>query len=190
MDRDQETAAGTATPGSDASPDVSGGTVLYEETLLPMIENVHRIDRKGLRAGLAWLAALPILLLVIRRLTDSSKVAFLIIWIIGMFIISAALIFIAYTDRQLMRFLDAVKTRVPAASDTHLEDIGLKADLEQLPIAPERLRGLLARRHARDAGQSEGEAADLRKLEEWLHALEQRRGKGERDAQHTQDHTH
>ena len=113
------------------TPGVSRSTILFEETLLPTVENIHRIDRKGLRVGLSWLAVLPVLLLIIRRLTDSSKVAFLIIWIIGMFIISAALIFVAYTDHELKRFLDAVKERVPAASDVELERLVSLPELER-----------------------------------------------------------
>ena len=54
------------------TPGVSRSTILFEETLLPTVENIHRIDRKGLRVGLSWLAVLPVLLLIIRRLTDSS----------------------------------------------------------------------------------------------------------------------
>lgn len=184
-------AVGEAEARRAVTPGVSRSTILFEETLLPTVENVHRIERKGLRVGLAWLAVLPVLLLIVRRLTDSSKAAFLIIWIIGMFIISAALIFVAYTDHELMRFLDAVKERVPAASDVELERLVSLPELE-LPVAPERLRSLIARRREREAAREENpeEAADLRRIEEWLLRLERRRGKGESDAQYPQDHTH
>lgn len=193
--RSQETVSRDTTPAEPSravSPQISRSTILFEETLLPTVENVHRIDRKGLRVGLAWLAILPVLLLVVRRLTDSSKVAFLIIWIIGMFIISAALIFIAYTDHELMRFLRAVKERVPAAEDVELDSLVHKPELE-LPVSPERLRGILLRRRGHSAAEASGqrdeqEAADLRRVEEWLLRLEQRKEKREHDAQHTQDH--
>ncbi|MBQ9249369.1 MAG: hypothetical protein IJ179_03265 [Oscillospiraceae bacterium] len=174
---------------------------LFHQSLLPTVEHVHRMDQRGLRVGVIWLLVLPVLLLVIRRLTDSSKVAFLIIWIIGMFIIAAALIFVAYADHELKRFLEDAKQYVPEASETELDKLlpspaeavrGMDAD--SLPVAPEVLRGMLARRRERrEAGMSAEavtpeEAARLRLIEDWLQRLEQRRGKETENAEHKADH--
>ena len=163
-----------------------------------MVEHVHHIDQTSLRVGVIWLLILPILLLVIRRLTGSSKVAFLIIWIVGMFIISAALILVAYADHELKRFLEDVKQYVPAATDTELDELLQKLesdgalDLDGLGSTREILRGALERRRERrESGLPESEEETLRRLriETWLQRLEQRRGKEESDAEYSQDHT-
>ena len=159
------------------------------------------MDQRGLRVGVVWLLVLPILLLVIRRLTDSNKVAFLIIWIIGMFIIAAALIFVAYADHELKRFLEDAKQYVPEASETELDKLlpgpaeavrGLDAD--SLPAAPEVLHGMPARhRDRREAGTAADtvtpeDAARLRLIEDRQQRLEQRRGKETENAEHKADH--
>ena len=82
---------------------------------------------------------------------DSSKLTFLIIWVIGMFIISAALIFVAYADHQLKRFLGEVKQYVPrtdAELDALLDKIsrdGINSlsayELARLRRAREEMRG-------------------------------------------------
>ena len=184
-----------------ASQRKAAENTLFHQSLLPTVEHVHRMDQRGLRVGVIWLLVLPVLLLVIRRLTDSSKVAFLIIWIIGMFIIAAALIFVAYADHELKRFLEDAKQYVPEASETELgkllpspAEAVRSLDADSLPVAPEVLRGMLARhRERREAGMSAEavtpeEADRLRLIEDWLQRLEQRRGKETENAEHKADH--
>lgn len=175
--------------------DAGGRGELFEKSLLPMVENVHRLDQTSLRVGVLWLVLLPVLLLVIRKLTGSSKLTFLIIWVVGMFIISAALILIGYADHQLKRFLEDVKRYEPAAADTTLDSLlGAEgSDPYALPVAPEALLGLLRRireRHAAEDAEGAGEdEAQLLAVEQWLLRLEQRRGKEGAHAEHPTDHT-
>ncbi len=174
---------------------------LFHQSLLPAVEHVHRMDQRGLRVGVVWLLVLPILLLVIRRLTDSNKVAFLIIWIIGMFIIAAALIFVAYADHELKRFLEDAKQYVPEASETELDKLlpgraeAVRVrDADSRPAAPEVLHGMPARlRDRREAGTAADtvtpeDAARLRLIEDRQRRLEQRRGKETENAEHKADH--
>lgn len=173
------------------------GEQLFRESLLPMVEHVHRIDQTSLRVGVIWLLILPALLIVIRRLTGSSKVAFLIIWIVGMFIISAALILIAYADHELKRFLEGAKQYAPTASDAELDELLSEleseagSNLERLAEIRAILRDALERRRAgrAESAESAEETARVRRIEEWLQRLEQRRGKEESDAEHSQDHS-
>lgn len=174
------------------------GAQLFRQSLLPTVEHVHRIDQTSLRVGVIWLLILPVLLLVIRRMTGSSKVAFLIIWIVGMFIISAALILIAYADHELKRFLEEARQYAPQASDAELDellqklDAGDILDLEGLSAAREVLRGAAERRRERRASglpESSEETLRERRIENWLQQLEQRRGKEESDAEHSHDHS-
>ena len=141
-----ETRGNARAGGRGAALEGARSRLLFEESLLPMVERMHHITQHGLRAGVIWLLLLPVLLAVIRRLTDSSKVAFLIIWIIGMFIISAALIFVAYADHQLKRFLGEVKQYVPQ-TDAELD--ALLPELGSLSEAPELLRAAIERRRER-----------------------------------------
>ena len=39
----------------------------------PMVENVHRLDQTSLRVGVSWLLLLPVLLLIIQRLTYLTR---------------------------------------------------------------------------------------------------------------------
>ena len=152
-----ETRSRSRASGRGAAPEGTHSRLLFEESLLPMVERMHRITQHGLRAGVIWLLLLPVLLAVIRRLTDSSKIAFLIIWIIGMFIISAVLIFVAYADHQLKRFLGEAKQYVPQ-TDGELD--ALLPELGSLYEAPERLRAAIERRRERpeSGGREAGDA--------------------------------
>ncbi len=172
---------------------------LFEKTLLPMVENVHRLDQASLRVGVTWLFLLPVLLLIIRRLTESSKITFLIIWVVGTFIISAALILIGYSDHELRRFLEEVKRYEPAAEGTTLDNV-LSRDSNAIPISPDVLLGTMRRIRRRlsekesseEDGKYESAAEDdaqLLAVEQWLQRLAQRRGKEAEHAEHSADHS-
>ena len=175
---------------------------LFNKTLLPMVENVHRLDQASLRVGVTWLLLLPVLLLIIRRLTGSSKVTFLIIWVVGMFIISAALILIGYADHELKRFLEDVKRYEPSAADTTLDSLLSydRAEADTMPFSPDDLLGTMQRirkrlaggehpeKHRKDEMSGEDEAR-LLIIEQWLQRLEQHRGKEAEHAEHTANHS-
>ena len=172
---------------------------LFEKSLLPMVENVHRLDQTSLRVGVTWLLLLSVLLLIIRRLTGSSKITFLIIWVVGTFIISAALILIGYADHELRRFLEEVKRYEPAAAGTTLDNV-LSRESYALPISPDVLLGTMRRIRIRlseeEPANADGkdESADddnarLLAVEQWLQRLAQRRGKEAGHAEHPTDHS-
>ena len=175
---------------------------LFEKTLLPMVENVHRLDQTSLRVGVSWLLLLPVLLLIIQRLTGSSKITFLIIWVVGTFIISAALILIGYAEHQLRRFLEEVKRYEPAAAGTTLDNILSldRSDAYALPFPPDTLLGMMQRIRKRlseetlpeEDGKEEsadGDDAQLLAVEQWLQRLAQRRGKEADHAEHPADYS-
>ena len=173
---------------------------LFNKTLLPMVENVHRLDQASLRVGVTWLLLLPVLLLIIRRLTGSSKVTFLIIWVVGMFIISSALILIGYADHELKRFLEEVKRYEPAAAGTTLGNVLNRgsSDAYALPLAPDILLGTVRRirsrlSESRSSGQessdnkADEDSAQLLVVEQWLRRLAQSRGKEAEHAEYPSD---
>ena len=109
---------------------------------LPYIENAHKRNQRSLKAGVWMLVLLPVVLVIIRALTDASKIAFLILWIVGMFGIATALIFTAYADHDLKKTLDELKSIVPPEQDVQIGNLlpvdaegeGWLIDPEELPI--------------------------------------------------------
>ena len=73
-------------------PQTPGNTRIFYEKLLPLARRSHEMNQRRMHTGVIWLFVLPVLLYIIRNLTDSSKIAFLILWIVGMFLIAAFLV--------------------------------------------------------------------------------------------------
>lgn len=83
----------------------------YEELysqLFDTAKEMHEHNKKRLRGGVTAYFVLPVVLAVIRYITDSDKTFFLIIWVFLMFIISAYLIVIEYIDYQIISKLNDV----------------------------------------------------------------------------------
>lgn len=86
----------------------------YEELYNRLLERgklMHINNKKRIRIGLVLLALLPAILIIIRRLTDSDRVVFLIIWVLCMFAVSVYLIGIEYIDDSLQKTLEDVTQR-------------------------------------------------------------------------------
>ena len=64
---------------------------------------MHERNKKRLKASGIVLVLLPVVLGLIRWLTDSDKIVFLVIWVICMFAISAYLVSIEYYDNTIHR---------------------------------------------------------------------------------------
>ncbi len=79
---------------------------LYQTTL-----NFHKGNKTRLRRGLIAYFVLPIVLVIIRYITDSDKTFFLILWVFGMFVISAILIGIEYMDDKILKTLNEFTDR-------------------------------------------------------------------------------
>ena len=83
---------------------------LYDQ-LLSFVQELHSSNKKRIRGGLWCMLVLPVVLLLARRLTDSNRVAFLLIWIFCMFVLVGYLIWIAYID-------DSIQKKVREALET------------------------------------------------------------------------
>ena len=83
---------------------------LYER-LLDRGTALHSSNRKRIRIGLIFLAVFSVAMILIRWLTDSDRVVFLVIWVIGMFAISIYLIGIEYIDNSVQKTLEEVTER-------------------------------------------------------------------------------
>lgn len=122
---------------------------LYAE-LLDRGEHLHESNKRRIRRGIILLIILPFVLEFMRRITDSDKIVFLIIWILIMFVVSAYLISVEYLDYSLESTLRDV-------TDT-------EAEFDELlphPDLHERIRSRIAeRRAARLMGEEEQAATE------------------------------
>ncbi len=84
--------------------------ILYTQLLERGME-LHLNNRKRIKAGLILLLLLPFILGIIRKLTESDKIVFLIIWVFCMFVICIYLITIEYIDDTLKKTLEEVTER-------------------------------------------------------------------------------
>ncbi|MBR5430507.1 MAG: hypothetical protein IK116_08300 [Firmicutes bacterium] len=126
---------------------------------LPYLEKAHHTNEHKIRLALRLIFLLPLLLLAVQLVTGSSRIAFLIIWIFGMFALAVFLILTAYSDSQLKQALNEMQTYVPGARE-ELGDLlpavpeELEARLSDLTAAAERLRRQTARtREKEDADE-------------------------------------
>lgn len=82
--------------------------IRYEELYNRLLERgmaLHAGNKKRIRIGLIMLGVFTVLIVLIRLITDSDRVVFMIIWVIGMFIISIYLISIEYIDSSVQKTL-------------------------------------------------------------------------------------
>ena len=77
---------------------------LHEE-LLGKAGRLHERNKKRIKIGSIMLLILPFALELVRRLTDSDKVVFLLIWIFCMFALCAYLIGVEYLDDLIRKNL-------------------------------------------------------------------------------------
>ena len=66
---------------------------------------LHEKNKKRVKVSGIVLILLPVVLGLIRWLTDSDKIVFLIVWVLCMFAVSAYLVSVEYLDHVLQRKL-------------------------------------------------------------------------------------
>jgi hypothetical protein len=74
-------------------------------------EALHRSNQKRIRVGLIFLAVFTVAMIFIRWMTDSDRVVFMVIWVVGMFAASIYLISVEYIDDSLRKTLEEVTER-------------------------------------------------------------------------------
>ena len=88
--------------------------IRYEELYNRLLERgvaLHENNKKRIRIGLAFLGVFTVLMILIRLITDSDRVVFMILWVVGMFIISIYLISVEYIDDSIRKTLEEVSDR-------------------------------------------------------------------------------
>ena len=88
--------------------------IRYEELYDKLLERgvaLHESNKKRIRNGLIFLAVFTVLMILIRMITDSDRVVFMLLWVIGMFVASIYLISVEYIDDSIRKTLEDVSDR-------------------------------------------------------------------------------
>ena len=116
--------------------------------LIAYKEELHESNKKRIKSSGILLVLLPVILGLIRWITDSDKFVFLIIWVFCMFLLAAYLVGIEYLDHTVQKKLNEI-----TGSDEEAE--ALLDNLEIIPsAAKERIRSRFA--SGSETGKEEG----------------------------------
>ena len=88
--------------------------IRYEELYNKLLERgitLHENNKKRIRIGLIFLIVFTVLMILIRLITDSDRVVFMILWVVGMFVASIYLISVEYIDDSIRKTLEDVSER-------------------------------------------------------------------------------
>ena len=86
-------------------------------------QQVHERKKKRIKASGIVLVLLPVVLGLIRWMTDSDKIFFLVIWILCMFAISAYLVSIEYFYHAIHRIASDAEENAEEAAEAAAEDV-------------------------------------------------------------------
>ena len=71
---------------------------------------LHERNQKRIKAGLWCIAIIPMIFLILLLHMESSKVVYLLLWVISLFLISAYLVTVATIDDQMQKKLKTART--------------------------------------------------------------------------------
>lgn len=89
---------------------------------------MHERNRKRIKYGIITLFLLPIVLGLIRWLTDSDKLLFLLIWVLCLFLLACYLIGVEYLDHSVQKKMEEMTDVTDGGED--LDDF-LEIDHEE-----------------------------------------------------------
>ena len=88
--------------------------IRYEDLYNQLLERgnlLHSSNKKRIKTGLIFLGVFTVIMIVVRWLTNSDRVVFMLFWIFGMFAIAIYLIGIEYIDDSIQKTLEEVTDR-------------------------------------------------------------------------------
>ena len=100
-------------------------TRLIEKNLITTYKGEK--NQKKIRWGIRCVILIPLVFLMLTFSMDSSKVVFLVLWIVSLFTISAYLIYVEYMDYTLQMHLAELGIKEDATIDDLLPDKSLIA---------------------------------------------------------------
>lgn len=109
-------------------------------------KEAHRKNQKRIAVGLKLIIIIPLIFLALLFFTGSSKVIFLILWIVSLFILAAYLITVEYMDYNLMERMAKLR-----GQDEDMENY----DLIGNDAIENRIRDVLGKIDGTEAGHEE-----------------------------------
>ena len=109
-------------------------------------KEAHRKNQKRIAVGLKLIIIIPLIFLALLFFTGSSKVIFLILWIVSLFILAAYLITVEYMDYNLMESMAKLR-----GQDEDMENY----DLIGNDAIENRIRDVLDKIDGTEAGHEE-----------------------------------
>ena len=83
-------------------------------------EKLHAKNQKRIKNGIICIFVIPLIFLIVLFAADSSKVVYLLLWVISMFIIAAYLISVAYIDYTMQEKLEKLEL-LPVCQDSEAD---------------------------------------------------------------------
>lgn len=81
---------------------------IYEKMVLYQ-QNLHEQNQRRIKVGLRCIYIIPAIFLILLFLTNSSKIIFLVLWIVSLFLIAIYLIYVEYADYKIQEQMHAIE---------------------------------------------------------------------------------
>ena len=107
----------------------------YEESYRRIMEyqnQEHLRNQKKIRWGIRCVILIPLIFLMLMFSMDSSKVVFLVLWIVSLFTISGYLIYVEYMDYTLQERLTELGIKEDGKIDTLLPNSTIDSRLAEM----------------------------------------------------------
>jgi hypothetical protein len=99
-------------------------------------QELHAKNRKRIKIGIRCIYIVPAFFLLLLFLTNSSKIIFLVLWIVSLFLIAAYLIYVEYADYKIQEQLHAIEGEEGRAPESLID---LSTVEERVAVAMERM---------------------------------------------------
>ena len=83
---------------------------MYEK-LMSYENSFHEQNQRRIKIGLRCIYIIPLIFLILLFVTDSSKIVFLVLWIVSLFAIAIYLISVEYVDYKLQEKMNEISGR-------------------------------------------------------------------------------
>ena len=120
----------------------------YEESYRRIMEyqnQEHLRNQKKIRWGIRCVILIPLIFLMLMFSMDSSKVVFLVLWIVSLFTISGYLIYVEYMDYTLQERLTELGIKEDGKIDTLLPNSTIDSRLAEMERKIAADRAILAK---------------------------------------------
>ena len=102
----------------------SNNNEMYKK-ILEYEKSIHEKNQKRIKVGIRLVLLIPLIFLIIMFRMESSKVVFLVLWIVSLFGLCIYLVAVEYMDYKMQLKLEELGIREGKTVDTLLTDKGI-----------------------------------------------------------------